>query len=38
LVLPVLWYAERRTNLLKEVRRRAAEALRKRLPSGEEEA
>ena len=37
LVLPVLWYAERRTNLLKEVRRRATEGLRKRLPSGEEE-
>jgi len=38
LVLPVLWYAERRTDLLKEVRRRAAKALRKRLPSGEEES
>ena len=38
LVLPMLWYAERRTNLLKEVRRRAAETLRKRLPSTEEEA
>jgi len=38
LVLPVLWYAERRTGLLKEVRRRAAAALRKRLPSSEEEA
>ena len=38
LVLPVLWYAEHRTGLLKEVGRRAAEALRKRLPAGEEEA
>ena len=37
LVLPVLWYAERRTDLLNEVRRRAAEALRKRLQSGEVE-
>jgi len=37
LVLPVLWYAERRTNLLKQVRRRADEGLRKRLQSGEEE-
>ena len=37
LVLPVLWYAEHRTDLLKEVRRRAAEAFRKRLQSGEEE-
>ncbi len=36
LVLPMLWYAERRTNLLKELKRRAAEALRKRLPSTEE--
>ncbi len=38
LVLPVLWYAEHRTDLLKEVRRRAAEGLHKRLQSGEEEA
>jgi len=37
LVLPILWYAERRTNLLKEVRRRATEALRKRLASQEME-
>ena len=37
LVLPVLWYAEHRTALLKEVRRRTAEALRKRLQPGEEE-
>jgi len=38
LVLPVLWYAERRTHLLKEVRQRAAMALRKHLLSGDEEA
>ncbi len=38
LVLPVLWYAEHRTDLLKEVRRRAAMALRKRLVSDEDEA
>jgi len=37
LVLPVLWYAERRTALLKEVRRRTAETLRKRLASQEME-
>jgi len=37
LVLPMLWYAERRTALLDEVRRRAAEGLHKRLQSGEEE-
>jgi len=37
LVLPVLWYAERRTGLLKEIRRRAAEGLHKRLQPSEEE-
>jgi len=37
LVLPVLWYAEYRTALLKEVKRRAAKALRERLQFSEEE-
>jgi len=37
LVLPVLWYAEGRTDLLKEVRRRAATALRNRLTADEDE-
>ncbi len=37
LVLPVLWYTEHRTALLKELRRRTAATLRKHLQFGEEE-